>query len=223
VNKNYLQPEEESEMSFETWMAFVVGAVLSWGVYVPVLHEGQATMGGGSPSAGAVRAFLCVGVAYFITAVVIPLIALQFNVAGGETLDFKDKAGEVNSRALTFSTLGGIAGAAGALCIIFAIKNGGKPLYVAPLVFAGAPIVNAIVSILWHPPEEGMRAEFAPGWIMFAAGILLAAVGAGMVLYSKGMIDQQARQLKQAKAKVAPTVPPAPPNAPTGIAPEAQA
>ena len=56
-------------MRFEWWM-FVVGAVVSWGVYVPILHEGQARMGGGSPSAGAIRAFLCVGVAYFVTAVV---------------------------------------------------------------------------------------------------------------------------------------------------------
>src|SRR5205085_12307752 len=110
------------DMSFETWMAFVIGAVLSWGVYVPVLHEGQATMGAGAgPSAGAIRAFLCVGIAYFVTAVVIPLIALQFGLAGGEKLDFSAKDGSLNTRALTFSTLGGIAGALGALCIIFAI------------------------------------------------------------------------------------------------------
>ena len=216
-------------MSFETWMAFVVGAVLSWGVYVPVLHEGQATMGGGSPSAGAVRAFLCVGIAYFVTAVVIPLIALQFGLAGGESLDFTTKDGDLNSRAVTFSTLGGIAGAAGALCIIFSIKNGGKPLYVAPLVFAGAPIINAIVSILWHPPEEGARSEYVPGWIMFGAGILLAAIGAGLVLYSKGMIDQKARELKQAKAKMAIVTtmaqepPPSAPAPSTGIKPATDA
>ncbi len=190
-------------MSFETWMAFVLGAVLSWGVYVPVLHDGQSAMGGGQPSAGAVRAFLCVGIAYFITAVVIPLIALQFGLAGGEKIDFTAKDGGLNTRALTFSTLGGIAGAAGALCIIFSIKNGGKPLYVAPLVFAGAPIVNAIVSMIWHPPEEGFRSETMPGWMMFGAGILLAAVGAGLVLYSKGSIEQTAKKLKlEAKAKM---------------------
>jgi uncharacterized membrane protein len=176
-------------MSFETWMAFVVGAVLSWGVYVPVLHEGQASMGGGSPGAGAVRAFLCVGIAYFITAVVIPLIALQFGLAGGEPLDFKTKDGVLNSHALVFSTLGGIAGAAGALCIIFSIKNGGSPLYVAPLVFAGAPIVNVIVSLSWHPEKVKGFSEATPGWSMFLAGILLAAVGAGLVLYSKGYIE----------------------------------
>ena len=166
--------EREREMSFETWMAFVVGAVLSWGVYVPVLHEGQSSMGGGNPSAGAVRAFLCVGIAYFITAVVIPLIALQFDLAGGETISFKDKAGDLNTRALSFSTLGGIAGAAGALCIIFSIKNGGSPMYVAPLVFAGAPIVNVIVSLSWHPEKVKSFSEAQPGWGMFLAGILLA-------------------------------------------------
>lgn len=191
-------------MSFETWMAFVVGAVLSWGVYVPVLHEGQSQMGGGAPSTGAIRAFLCVGIAYFVTAVVIPLIALQFGLAGGEKLEFTAKDGSVNTRALTFSTLGGIAGAAGALCIIFAIKNDGKPLYVAPLVFAGAPIVNAIVSLIWHPPQEGFRSETMPGWMMFGAGILLAAVGAGLVLYSKTSIEQTAKKLQQeAKANKA--------------------
>ena len=190
-------------MKMEWWM-FVIGAVVSWGVYVPVLHEGQATMGNGKPGDGAVRAFLCVGLAYFLTAVVIPLIALSLGWAGNETLDFNDKDGNLNSRALTFSTLGGIAGAAGALCIIFSIKSGGIPLYVAPLVFAGAPIVNAIVSILWHPPQEGFRSETMPGWMMFGAGILLAAVGAGLVLYSKGSIEQTAKKLHaETKAKMA--------------------
>ena len=45
-------------MKFELWQAFVLGTVLSWGIYVPVLHEGQAKLGGGSPSAGSLRAFL---------------------------------------------------------------------------------------------------------------------------------------------------------------------
>jgi len=193
-------------MKREWWM-FVIGAVVSWGVYVPVLHEGQATMGDGKPGDGAVRAFLCVGVAYFITAVVIPLIALWFGLAGNETLDFTDTNGSLKSRALTFATLGGVAGAAGALCIIFSIKAGGMPLYVAPLVFAGAPIVNAIVSILWHPPKEGFHAETMPGWMMFGAGILLAAIGAGLVLYSKGSIEQTAKKLAQ-QQKAAPAITP---------------
>ena len=198
------------------WAAFVVGAVLSWGVYVPVLHEGQSKMGApGGPSAGSVRAFLCVGLAYFLTAVVIPLILLVLNFAGGERLDFTHN-GQTNYPALIFATLGGIAGAAGALCIILSIKNGGKPLYIAPLVFAGAPIVNAIVSLAWHPPEGLTESKYLPGWIMFGSGILLAAVGAGLVLYSKGYIDQKAREAKMKRPAAmlaqAPTPPLSPPD-----------
>lgn len=162
------------------------------------------------PSAGSVRAFLCVGLAYFLTAVVIPLILLSLDWAGGERLDFTHD-GQVNTSALTFATLGGIAGAAGALCIILGIKNGGKPLYIAPLVFAGAPIVNAIVSLAWHPPEGLSDSRFLPGWIMFAAGILMAAAGAGLVLYSKGYIDQKAREAKARPAAVRVAQAPAPP------------
>ena len=186
---------------FEFWIVFVVGAVLSWGVYVPVLHEGQRAMGGGSPSAGALRSFLCVGVAYFITAVLIPLGVLVMASEGSEKLEFRTSSGDFNTRAVTFATLGGIAGAAGALCIIFAIKNGGSPLYIAPLVFAGAPIVNSIVSLAWHWPGT----IDTRGLVMFIAGILLAAVGAGLVLYSKGFIEAEARKALS-KAAAAPTV-----------------
>lgn len=168
-------------MKFEWWY-FVIGAVLSWGIYVPVLHEGQSIMG------GAIRAFLCVGVAYFATAVLIPLGLMWFDAVGANQ-------GEFNSRGITFALLGGIAGAAGALCIIMAIKFGGKPLFVAPLVFAGAPIVNAIVSILWKTPR-------IPGPLFFV-GLVLAAVGAGLVLYSKGELDRKEREEKAALAKAA--------------------
>lgn len=183
-------------MKFELWHAFVLGAVLSWGVYVPTLHEGQKEIGHGNPRAGSLRAFLCVGLAYFLTAVVVPLTLLTLGMAGGEQLDFS-RDGAFNQRGFTFATLGGVAGAAGALCIILSIKNGGKPLFIAPLVFAGAPIVNAIVSLLWHPPKEGH-----PDWKFFA-GIVLAAVGAGMVLYSKAELDMRKPKTPEAEARAA--------------------
>lgn len=178
-------------MKFELWHAFVAGAVLSWGVYVPVLHEGQKLIGG-NPKEGAVRAFLCVGLAYFVTAVLIPLVLFVMNLTGGEKLEFT-RNGTFNWSGITFATLAGTAGAAGALCIILSIKNGGKPIFVAPLVFAGAPIVNVIVSLLWHPPEE------YPDWKLYT-GIILAAVGAGLVLYSKAELDM--RKPKPPEAQV---------------------
>lgn len=171
-------------MKLEIWQAFVLGTILAWGVYVPVLHEGQKELGEGKPSAGSVRAFLCVGLAYFLTAVLIPIALLAFNLAGSEKLDFTHE-GVFNSHGFVFATLGGVAGAAGALGIILAIKAGGKPIYIVPLVFAGAPIVSTIVSLLWHPPKEG-----TPDWKFFT-GIVLAALGAGLVLYSKSELDMR--------------------------------
>ena len=71
-------------MEFKLWHAFVLGAVLSWGVYVPVLHEGQTKMGG-DVKTRSLRGFLCVGIAYFLTAVVIPVILM---LARGEKFEF---------------------------------------------------------------------------------------------------------------------------------------
>jgi hypothetical protein len=168
-------------MKLEMWQAFVLGTILAWGVYVPVLHEGQKELGEDKPSAGSVRAFLCVGLAYFLTAVIIPVVLLALNLAGGEKLDFT-RDGVFNGHGFAFATLGGVAGAAGALGIILAFKAGGKPIYIVPLVFAGAPIVSTLVSLLWHPPQG------RPDWKFFT-GILLAALGAALVLYSKSELD----------------------------------
>jgi len=142
------------------WMLFVLGAFLAWGCYVPMMHAGQVAFKG-----GALRAFLCVGVAYFLTAVLVPLALLAT----------KMEPWEFNSRGVTFSFVGGILGAAGALCVILALKTGGTPLVVAPLVFAGAPVVNALVSTAWHRPKS------APG-VWFYVGLVLAALGAFLVL-----------------------------------------
>jgi drug/metabolite transporter (DMT)-like permease len=172
-------------MEFKLWHAFVIGAVLSWGVYVPVLHEGQTKMGG-SPATMSLRGFLCVGIAYFLTAVLIPVSIM---LVRGDKFEF-------SAYGATFATIGGVAGAAGALCIMFAIGFGGSPLYIAPLVFAGAPIVNSIVGLLW-------KTQAMPDWRFFA-GILLAAVGAFLVLYSKGDLDRRLKaQHAQAKAPAA--------------------
>lgn len=159
-------------MKPELWQAFVLGAILSWGVYVPVLHEGQISMGG-DPKSRSIRGFLCVGVAYFITAVVLPIVLMLMQ---GQTFEF-------SLRGVTFASLGGAAGAAGALCIILSIGAGGSPMYIAPLVFAGAPIVNAFVGLLWKTRQ-------VPGPLFFI-GLIMAAVGAGLVLYAKSDLDKQ--------------------------------
>jgi hypothetical protein len=59
------------------WLIFVAGAVLSWGAYGVLLHRGQVMLG------NPLKALLCVGVAYFLIGVLVPVAALasQGNLA----------------------------------------------------------------------------------------------------------------------------------------------
>src|SRR3954466_1606019 len=144
------------------WIVFALGAALAWGLYGPALHQGQVQLG--SP----MRALLCVGVAYFLIGVIVPLISLS---SQGLLNGF-------NMKGSMAATLGGALGAIGAVCIIFAFKAGGLPTYVMPLVFAGAPIVNVLFSMWLHPPKV------APNPLLYV-GFVLASLGAGLVLYFK--------------------------------------
>ena len=142
------------------WIVFVAGAVLSWGAYGALLYQGQVQLG------NPLKALLCVGVAYFLVGVLIPVAGLA---AQGELAAF-------DSRGLMLATIAGALGAAGAACIIWAFKTGGLPVYVMPLVFGGAPIVNVLLSMIMHPPKA------APNPLLYL-GFVLASIGAGMVLY----------------------------------------
>ena len=59
-----------------TWLIFAVMTMMTWGVYGLLLHSGQGAML--DPVHGRSKAFLFVGVAYFFTAVVAPLLVLKF-------------------------------------------------------------------------------------------------------------------------------------------------
>ena len=56
--------------------------------------------------------------------------------------------GEWTMPGSAWSLAAGAAGAVGALGIILAFNFGGKPIYVMPLVFGGAPVVNTLITIL---------------------------------------------------------------------------
>lgn len=143
-----------------TWILFAFGAALSWGVYGALLHSGQVLLG--SPF----RALLCVGAAYFLIGVLVPVIVLSS----------QGQMGGFNALGTTWATGAGVLGAIGAACVIFAFVFGGRPLYVMPLVFGGAPLVNVLTSIALHPPKA------SPSPLLYA-GFLITAAGAAMVLY----------------------------------------
>jgi drug/metabolite transporter (DMT)-like permease len=143
-----------------SWITLALGAALSWGLYGASLHRGQTALG------NPLKAMLCVGVAYFLIAVLVPVAAL---VQQGDLRNF-------NVTGTVTATLAGALGALGAVCITYAFRAGGTPFIVMPLVFGGAPLINVLASMVIHPPKVAPNP-------MLDVGFLLAAVGAGLVLY----------------------------------------
>jgi hypothetical protein len=170
-----------------TWVLYVILAGLAWGTYVPIIFYGGSELGG-RPNAR-LMAILCVGVAYFVMGVLLPL---------GMFLSGTYPWPEIKGTGLVFSGLAGVSGAVGAICVIFATQSAmqsasdaGLPresfkVFIAPLIFGLAPVINVLVSSFWHP-QVGNPWHFGveiPGWKLWV-GIILVGIGAGLVLFSK--------------------------------------
>jgi hypothetical protein len=67
------------------------------------------------------------------------------------------------------------------------------------IVFGGAPIVNAVASMIIHPPAGGLSSL---RW-QFVAGILLAALGGGLVtLYKPDAAPSPAAAMHKSDLKI---------------------
>lgn len=170
------------------WWGYVILAGLAWGTYVPIIAFGGLEFGGKSNAR--LAAILCVGLAYFVLAVLFPMILF---VSGAE------EAPSITTSAVVFSSLAGVAGAVGAICVVFATStavkaatDAGLPatsykIYIAPLIFGLAPVVNTLLSTVWHPsPKTGWNNfHFEMPNVYLLIGIVLVGAGAALVLYSK--------------------------------------
>lgn len=155
----------------KTWFIFVIMTVASWGLYGVFLHKGQLSMA--DALHGRYKAFLFVGLAYLLAAVIGSVVMLILN---GAEWQFTGKG-------VSWSFVAGLVGSIGAFGVLLAFGAGGRPAVVMSIVFAGAPIVNATVATLSHPPAGGWGAV---RW-QFVVGILLAAIGGCLVtLYKPG-------------------------------------
>ncbi|HAT60492.1 MAG TPA: hypothetical protein DCS60_06940 [Opitutae bacterium] len=151
------------------WLIYSLMTALFFGLYGIFLHTGQIAMK--DPVLGRYKAFLFVGVAYLVIAIIVPIILLRFQ---GAAFTFPMKG-------ISLSFVAGLLGALGAFCILLAFGAKGTPAAVMSIVFAGAPVVNAIVSMKLHPPQGGVSAV---PW-QFFLGIVLAALGGCLVTVYK--------------------------------------
>jgi hypothetical protein len=170
-------PSDQSSQPSMAWLAFALMTVASWGVYGVFLHNGQLAMG--DPVNGRYKAFLFVGVAYFITAVLAPVVVLLLARAEWQ----------MPPRGMAWSLVAGIMGALGAFCVLLAFGAKGSPAVVMAIVFAGAPIVNALVAMAMHPPAGGIASIRWP----FYVGLALAALGGFLVTWFRPATAPPAR------------------------------
>ncbi|NOZ39695.1 MAG: hypothetical protein GXP24_05650 [Planctomycetes bacterium] len=155
------EPESHKMRDFILRIASIATTILCWGAYGPVLHKGQAAM-----QNSRLRPLLCVGLAYFAIAVIVPKLLLATVVP---------EASEFNWNGTAWSLAAGAAGAIGAIGIIMAFNFGGKPVFVMPLIFGGAPVVNTLFTTF----TNGLWGEVDA---FFLAGLILVIAGAAMVL-----------------------------------------
>lgn len=144
------------------WQGWAALTVLCWGLYGVFLHSGA--MGMGDPAHGRIKAFLLVGVAYFLVAILAPAAVLWMR---GAEWTFP-------AQGLGWSLIAGTVGAVGAFGVLMAYGAGGRPPVVMSIIFGFAPVITALVST-WKASAWG---EIR--W-PFVLGIALCAAGVGLV------------------------------------------
>src|SRR5437016_13695584 len=95
------------------WLLYVALAGLSWGTYVPFIAYGGKELSGNR-----FGALLCVGIAYVLVAVALPLALF---------LTGKEPWPELKPTGLDFAKFAGAVGAAGALSLVVAAALDGRP------------------------------------------------------------------------------------------------
>ena len=170
-------------LQFLGMLAAIALTAFCWGVYGPVLHFGREAMHSN------LRPFMCVGLAYFVIAVLVPLVLLSRGERGGWT-----------SKGVLWSLLAGTAGALGALGVILALGFGGKPIYVMPLVFGGAPVVNTLLTAFMNRAFNQLKAPFLAGLILVITGAVTVLVFKPQPQHTAHAAPAQATVAKQAAA-----------------------
>ena len=142
------------------WWGYVLLAGLAWGTYVPIIFFGGSELGGKQNAR--LMAILCVGIAYFVLAVVFPLALF---------LSGQQQWPEMKATGLVFAGLAGVAGAIGAICVVFASSSAmaaglevkklnpsfnpaSYRLLIGPLIFGLAPVINTLISLDLAPGAE---------------------------------------------------------------------
>ena len=152
------------------WLLFSLIKVGALGVYGILLHASRIAMA--DPTHAQYKALFFAGVGYSLVAIVGSVLILKFR---GVQWRFPIKG-------MILATLAGVVSGMSGLCLLLAFEAQGTPAVVMTIIFAGVPLVNAVVSLVVDTPQAGgLR------W-QFIVGMQLAIFGSCMVtIYRPGM------------------------------------
>ena len=158
-------PTGDTNQPSMAWLLFAFMTVVSWGVYGILLHMGSGAMGSPADPNTRYKAFLFVGVAYFLTAILAPIGLLLVNKSNWD----------MPVSGMGWSLVAGIVGAIGAFCVLLAFGAAPKPTVayvpvIMSIIFAGAPIVNSVVATTKDHNWSNVRWPFMLGIVLAAAG-----------------------------------------------------
>ena len=160
-----------------TWLVFTLIATIASGIFGVLTHAGQKAMG--DSANGQYKALLFAGIGYSLIATVGSGVMLT--VTGAQWsfpmkgLSLGILAGII--KGIVLATLAGAASAATALGVLLAFEATGTPAVVMTILFTGASLINAIVSLVIDTPQAGgLRWQFLIGIQLVILGICMVTI-----------------------------------------------
>lgn len=160
-------------VNYTMLLSSVAATAVCWGMYGPLLRWGHEAMEKGG---GRMRPFICVGVAYLVVAIVLPIVLMQ-------VLGYDKGAGLFSGwtlKGITWSFIAGTAGALGAFGLLVALGSGASPGVVMPLVFGFAPAVSTLFTLYVISSDKSKEVVVSP---FFFVGLIMIGLGAVVTLY----------------------------------------
>ena len=147
------------------WLLFSLMKILALGVFGILLHASRIAMA--DPTNAQFKALFFAGLGYSLIAIVGSAIILRCK---GIEWRFPIKG-------MVLATLAGVASGTSGLNLLLAFGTQGTPAVVMTIMFAGVPLVNAVVALTVDPPQAGgLRWQFLVGLQLAIFGVCMVTI-----------------------------------------------
>ncbi len=147
------------------WLLFSLIKVGALGIYGILLHASRIAMA--DPTQARYKTLFFAGIGYSLVAI----------VGSAAILKFRGIQWRFPTKGMVLATLAGVASATTALGILLAFEAQGTPAVVMTILFTGAQLINAVLSLAIDTPEAGgLRWQFLVGFQLVILGICMVAI-----------------------------------------------